>query len=136
MAYYASVAAVTLSPNIVGFGSAARTLLFRLINTHPSSRKHIFAAQVLGCMVCHKVHAHKEYHSVCPLIGIGTLASECAPPPEPGGGGGTLAWGEGLGSHNSDDWRKSLTLCLLCGFGLVFYIHRFSEIFIDFILFF
>jgi len=31
VAYYASVAAVTLSPNIVGFGSAAHTPLFRLI---------------------------------------------------------------------------------------------------------
>jgi hypothetical protein len=29
-----------------------------------------------------------------------------------GGGGGTA--GEGAGSPNSDDWRKSLALCLLC----------------------
>jgi hypothetical protein len=49
----------------------------------------------------HKVHIYKEYHSVCPLVGIGalpspnpSLASECAPPPQNrGGGGGTLAWG-------------------------------------------
>jgi hypothetical protein len=44
-----------------------------------------------------------------------SLASECAPPP------GTKVWGghtrlqvRGWGSPNSDDWRKSLTLCLLC----------------------
>ncbi len=60
--------------------------------------------------------------SVCPLVGIGTLppppspASACAPPP------GTKGWGghtrlrvRGWGSPNSDDWRKSLALCLLCG---------------------
>ncbi len=30
--------------------------------------------------------------------------------------GGTLAYGWGIwGSPNSDDWRKSLALCLLCG---------------------
>ncbi len=38
--------------------------------------------------------------------------------PEPGGwgGGGALACGmRGWRSPNSDDWRKSLALCLLCG---------------------
>ncbi len=42
-------------------------------------------------------------------------ASECVPPPEPKGGGGqhSLA-GEGTGGANSDDWRESLALCLLC----------------------
>jgi hypothetical protein len=43
----------------------------------------------------------KEYHSVCPLVGIGTLTTPLSPasvprpptPPEPGGGGGTLACG-------------------------------------------
>jgi hypothetical protein len=34
----------------------------------------------------------------------------CPSPPEPGGGGG-----RGRGSPNSDDWRKRLVLCLLCG---------------------
>ncbi len=33
-------------------------------------------------------------------------------PPEPGGGHTRLRV-RGWGSHNSDDWRKSLTLCLL-----------------------
>jgi hypothetical protein len=30
----------------------------------------------------HKVQIYKEYHSVCPLVGTRTLASECAPPQE------------------------------------------------------
>jgi hypothetical protein len=62
----------------------------------------------------HKVrHIPLETHSVCPLVRIGTL-----PPPSrvpPGTKGGTLsAAGEGEGGPNSDDWRKSLALCLLC----------------------
>ncbi len=67
----------------------------------------------------YKVHIYKEYHSVCPLVGIGTLpppshASECAPPPQAKGGRAHSPAGEGWGSPNSDDWRKSLALCLLC----------------------
>jgi len=39
----------------------------------------------------HKVRIYKEYHSVCPLVGIGTLPIPLSPasvplPPEPGGG--------------------------------------------------
>jgi hypothetical protein len=63
----------------------------------------------------HKVHIYLEYHNVCPLVGIGTppvpsLPSGCARQ-APGGGGGVhlRVWG----SSNSDDWRKSLALCLL-----------------------
>ncbi len=47
----------------------------------------------------HKVLTYKEYHSVCPLVGIGTLPTPLSPasvplPPEPkGGGGGTLTCG-------------------------------------------
>jgi hypothetical protein len=49
----------------------------------------------------HKVRTFKEYHSVCPLVGIGTLPTPLSPvsvplPPEPGGGG-TLASGLGVG---------------------------------------
>ncbi len=41
----------------------------------------------------HKVRMYKEYHSVCPLVGTGTLPTPLSPaceplPPEPGGGGG------------------------------------------------
>ncbi len=44
-----------------------------------------------------------------------SLDSECSPPPRTGGGGGhtrlrVRVWG----SPNSDDWRKSLALGLLC----------------------
>ncbi len=67
----------------------------------------------------HKVHIFIEYHSVCPLVGIGTLppplSSASAPlPPEPKGGRHTRLRVRGWGSPNSDDWRKSLALCLLC----------------------
>ncbi len=42
-------------------------------------------------------------------------AGECPPPlNQRVGWGGTLTWGWGVGSPNSDDWRKSLALCLLC----------------------
>jgi hypothetical protein len=48
--------------------------------------------------VYHKVLKFKEYHRVCPLVGIGTLPPLLTPasvplPPEPKGGGGTLACG-------------------------------------------
>ncbi len=42
-----------------------------------------------------------------------SLASECAPPPRAGGRGAHSV--RGWGSPNSDDWRKSLAFCLLCG---------------------
>jgi hypothetical protein len=68
----------------------------------------------------HKVHVYKEYHSVCPLVGTGTLPTSLSPasvplPPEPEGGGHTRLRVRGWGSPNSDDWRKCLALCLLCG---------------------
>jgi hypothetical protein len=76
--------------------------------------------------VSHKVRIYKEYHSVCPLVGIGTLptaptpslASECAPPPRTGMGGGGLAHspaGEGLGEFQFRRLEKKLsTLLTLC----------------------
>ncbi len=44
--------------------------------------------------ISHKVHTFIEYHSVCPLVGIGTLPPPLSPasvplPPEPKGGGHT-----------------------------------------------
>jgi hypothetical protein len=53
---------------------------------------------------------YKEYHSVCPLVDIGTHP----PPLSPGGGGHTRMRVRGWGNPNFDDWRKSLALCLLC----------------------
>jgi hypothetical protein len=44
-----------------------------------------------------------------------SLASESAPPPGTKGWGAHSPAGKGLGSPNSDDWRKSLALCLPCG---------------------
>jgi hypothetical protein len=59
-----------------------------------------------------------EYHSVCPLVRIGTttfpLPQASVYPPQPKGRGHTRLRVRGGGS-NSDDWRKSLALCLLCG---------------------
>jgi hypothetical protein len=50
-----------------------------------------------------------EYHSVCPFVELAppapSPASECVPP---------LLAGEGAGGANSDDWRESLALCILC----------------------
>jgi hypothetical protein len=48
------------------------------------------------------MYAHKEYHSVCPLVRIGTLPTPLSPasvplPHEPGGGGAQSPAGEGLG---------------------------------------
>ena len=67
----------------------------------------------------HKVHKYKEYHSVSPRVGIGTLPTPLSPasvplPPEPGRGDNRLRV-RGWGSPTSDDLRKSLALCLLCG---------------------
>ncbi len=69
----------------------------------------------------HTERIFKEYRSFCPLVGIRTLPSPLSPesvplPPEPGWGGGhTRLRVRGWVSPNSDDWRKSLALCLLCG---------------------
>ncbi len=60
----------------------------------------------------HKAHIYEEYHSVCPLLGIGTLPPPLSPasvplPPESKGGGHTRLRVRGWGSPNSDDWRKA-----------------------------
>jgi hypothetical protein len=63
----------------------------------------------------HEVRIYKEYHSVCPFVGIGTLPTPL-PLPEPGeGGGGTLACGWGVGESQFRRLEKSLALCLHCG---------------------
>ncbi len=52
---------------------------------------------------------------------IPSLASECAPPPPPPNqrGGHTRPRVRGWRSPKSDDWKKSLALCLLCILGWV-----------------
>jgi hypothetical protein len=67
-------------------------------------RKNVFALQYKEIRrfdgMHHKVHTFKEYHSVCPLVGIGILPTPLSPasvplPPEPRRG--TLACGRGVG---------------------------------------
>ncbi len=56
-----------------------------------------------------KILWNLEYHSVCPLVRIGTPtpapASEWAPHLNQGEGNSPA--GEGVGGPNSDDWRKA-----------------------------
>jgi hypothetical protein len=68
----------------------------------------------------HKVLIYIEHHSVChpseltppPLL----LQASVPSPPDQRVGGHTRLRLKGMGSPNSDDWRKSLALCLLCGY--------------------
>ncbi len=58
-----------------------------------------------------------EYHRVCPLVRIGTLHPlfpEQVCPPRTYEGRHTRLRVRGWEGSNSDDWRKSLALCLLC----------------------
>ncbi len=62
-----------------------------------------------------KVRIYKEYHSVCPLVGIGTLPPlsrqlVCLSPRYKRGGGHTRLRVRGLVSPNSDDLRKNIAL--------------------------
>jgi hypothetical protein len=50
-----------------------------------------------------------------------SLAIECSPPPITWGGGHTGLRVRGCGSPNSDDLRKSITLCLLCEYTVLVY---------------
>jgi hypothetical protein len=103
--------------------------LFSHTCTHPAPTKYLYIDRAPQCM-----SLRRSWDSPSP-----SPASECAPPPF-GPGGGTLACGRGVGwvprcalpppdqrvgGHtrlrlkgwgrpNSDDWRKSLALCLLC----------------------
>jgi hypothetical protein len=72
----------------------------------------------INISVLHKVRIYKEYHSVCPLVGIGTLPPPLSPasvplPPEPkmgGGGVGALApAGEGVGESQFHRLEKKLS---------------------------
>ncbi len=77
--------------------SAANT--FPIWHTHfvPGSVSVLTSTHAAPAMhenLNHKVHIYKEYHSVCPRVGIGTLLPASVPlPPEPNGGGATLACG-------------------------------------------
>jgi len=65
------------------------------------------------------LYHYLEYHSVCPLVRIGSfhLLSRrrvWPPPSEPRGGRQHSPAGEGLCGSNWNDWRESLALCLRC----------------------
>ncbi len=60
-----------------------------------------------------KVHTHKEYHSVCPLVRIGTIPPPLSPasvplPPVSKGGGAHSRAGEGLGEFQFKRLEKKL----------------------------
>jgi hypothetical protein len=68
-----------------------------------------------------------EYQSICPFVRIGSprplSRQRVCPPPQNqrvGGGQHSLA-GEGAGGADSDDWRESLALCILCDLQIVRY---------------
>jgi hypothetical protein len=68
---------------------------------------------------CHKLLIYIEHHSVCLLVGTGTpptpllqASVHCALPPGPKGGGHIHLRLRGWGSSNSNEWIKSLALCL------------------------
>jgi hypothetical protein len=84
-------------------GSIARAMGLQVSNV--SLQYTLVRGQSTTHTVLYNVHCniYKEYHSVCPLVGIGTLPPPLSPAsvsltPEPGGGGGgTLTEGERLG---------------------------------------
>ncbi len=78
-----------------------------IIKQRDISKKYLYIQSTAQCM-----SPRRNWGSPNP-----SPASECAPPPQPKGKGGAQSpAGGGWGSPNSDDWRKSLALCLLCGY--------------------
>ncbi len=68
----------------------------------------------VGYSYWHKVRIDKECHSVCPLVGIGTLPTPLSPasvplPPEPGGGGAHSPAGERVGESQFRRLKKKLS---------------------------
>ncbi len=62
----------------------------------------------------HIVRIYKEYHSVCPLVGIGTLPTPLSPasvppPPQNRGGGTQSPAGGGLGESQFRQLEKKLS---------------------------
>jgi hypothetical protein len=85
-----------------------------LVLSQLTSNLHSILIEITVCSYEH-VHKHKvnsiEYHSVCPLVGIGTppprLLQASVPPPRNQTGGKHSPAGGG-GDPNSDDWKKVL----------------------------
>ncbi len=88
----------------------------------PVIRCHLLSNSCLKPVITTYMYMYVEYHSVFPLVGIGTpsplpqIKRVCPPPPNQRWGGGAHSPGGGRewGSPKSDDWRNSLALCLLC----------------------
>ncbi len=82
----------------------------------------------------HKVHIiNLDHRFVCPLVRTGSprLLSRkrvCPPPGNSKGGGTHCPAGEGGGGPRSDDWRKSLALCLLCDWNVTHWIEAKARI--------
>ncbi len=119
-----------------GVGVAPHCITSRtVLVSHTSTKNSLKFAD----MKSQKARTYKVYHSVCPLVEIGTLPTPLSLASVPGAGGrgtlasergvgigrvsistrghtpGTLAcgWVRGWGSPNSYDWRKSLAVCQL-----------------------
>jgi hypothetical protein len=95
-------------------GKKSEVRILNFLKTDPGQRITNLEVHIIH------MYIYKEYRSVCPLVGIGGIGTLPTPlwpasvplPPEPGGGDTRLRV-RGLGSLNSDDWRKNLVLCLL-----------------------
>ncbi len=107
-----------------GLFSSSRSSLLLLKRTFRSSKHEIYFGayfSIAGPGSQSTYSIYLEYHSECPLVGIGTppppltQATEPSPRNQNGGGGHTRLRVRRWGSPNSDDWRKILALCLLCG---------------------
>ncbi len=88
---------------------------FRIRDYEPIHRQSTYIYRVPQCM-----SPRRNWDSSIP-----SLASECAPSPEPrwGGGGAFSPEVEGLGESQFRRLEKSLALCLLCGFIDIKYVH-------------
>jgi hypothetical protein len=74
----------------------------------------------------HRIILYLEYQSVCPFVRIGSTRPlsrkrVCPPSPRTKGRRQPSLSGEGAGGANSDDWRESLALCILCACDVVYY---------------
>ncbi len=85
----------------------------------PTGRTRHTASRIYKVSLPHKVHIYTECHSVCPLVGIGTLPPPLSPAnvplPRYQRGRAYSPAGEGLGESQFLRLEKSLALCLLWG---------------------
>jgi hypothetical protein len=85
-----------------------RSIAGKHIKNRPQTLKFRgFLQNLFGRFPRLAVHIYLENHSVCPLVRIGT--------PHPL----SCKQFDRVGGPNSDDWRKGLALCLLCGLSKI-----------------